>query len=148
VRAGSIIPTQQIVQYTDEAPINPLFLDIYPATLRSQVTYYEDDGRSFQYSTGGYFRRLITQWVSSKFVTLDLHEAEGAYSPPPRTLVARFIDVTAEPKSVKVNGEPVRQVRGDVIEAISEGWVYSKERSQVHVKTPDRRSRISIRLER
>jgi len=30
VRGGAIVPSQQDVQYTDQAPIDPLTLDIYP----------------------------------------------------------------------------------------------------------------------
>src|ERR1017187_3312595 len=51
VRGGAIIASQQDVQYTDQAAIDPLTLDVYPEGTSSRQ-YYEDDGISFDYQRG------------------------------------------------------------------------------------------------
>jgi alpha-glucosidase (family GH31 glycosyl hydrolase) len=42
-RGGAIVPSQQDMQYTDQAPIDPLTFDVDPDGTSSRQ-YYEDDG--------------------------------------------------------------------------------------------------------
>ena len=53
VRAGSIIPSQPLVQSTKETPDGPLTLDIYPGP-DCQGSVYLDDGISLAYRRGGF----------------------------------------------------------------------------------------------
>jgi alpha-D-xyloside xylohydrolase len=53
VRAGSIIPMTEPIQYVDQKPINQIFLDVYPGK-KTTGHLYEDDGSSFDYERGAY----------------------------------------------------------------------------------------------
>ena len=54
VKAGSIIPTMPVLQYTWQDPSAPLYIDIWPsASGVKDYTLYEDDGESLDYKTGG-----------------------------------------------------------------------------------------------
>ena len=59
VRGGAIIPTQQVMEFDHQAPIDPLTLEIYPQGSSSRE-YYEDDGVSLDYQRGVYLHERIT----------------------------------------------------------------------------------------
>ncbi|MEK9136007.1 MAG: TIM-barrel domain-containing protein [Bacteroidota bacterium] len=137
VKAGAIIPTQQVVQYSDQAPIDPLTLTVYPTELQSSLTYYEDDGHSFEYEKGVYFRRTINQWNSSTGITLTISKAEGSYVPPKRSLVVKFVDMAGTPKGVKVNRKTISSLEVNQTPAARSGWVYDKASRTLTVKEED-----------
>ena len=60
VKAGSIIPMHKIIQSTNDDPGDTLFIHLYKGDRQSDYTYYEDDGISFSYLDGDYYKRLIT----------------------------------------------------------------------------------------
>ncbi len=59
VKESSIIPMQSLVQSTAQQPADTLFLHIYQGTIANSYVYYEDDGESYDYENGSYFKRLI-----------------------------------------------------------------------------------------
>jgi alpha-glucosidase len=59
VKAGSIIPMQTLIQSTSEKPADTLFLHVYKGDTINEVVYYEDDGESYNYENGGYYKRTI-----------------------------------------------------------------------------------------
>jgi alpha-glucosidase (family GH31 glycosyl hydrolase) len=50
--------SQQLLQYSDQAPIDPLTLTFYPADSSGSI-YYEDDGHTFRYQSGSCWKRAI-----------------------------------------------------------------------------------------
>jgi alpha-glucosidase len=148
VKAGAIIPTQQVVQSTNQSPIDPLTFTVYPTKLQSTRTYYEDDGISFEYEKGKYFRRTINQRNSSGGITLMLSKAEGSYRPPKRSLVVKFLDAATSPKGVEVNGKQVMSVERTKMDRVTECWSYDSEKSIVWVKSQDKTSEQKIVLEK
>ena len=60
VKAGSIIPMQPKMNYTDERPLDTLILAIYPSRGKeARFTLYEDDGKTLAYQSGNYGQTLI-----------------------------------------------------------------------------------------
>jgi alpha-glucosidase len=110
VRAGAMIPTQQVVQYTTQSPINPLTFSIYPTEGNATFSYYEDDGISFNYEKGMYMKREITQKNSAGSVVLRIGKREGSYVPPKRLLCLRFINMTQEPRYAALNDKRLQRV--------------------------------------
>ena len=90
VRAGSIIPSQPLVQSTKETPDGPLTLDIYPGPdCRGSV--YADDGISLAYKRGVYYRQSFTCGSDETGARhLDIAAAEGSYQPWWRQLRLRL----------------------------------------------------------
>ncbi len=67
-RGGAIIPTQQVIQFDNQAPIDPLTFEVYPGGSLSRE-YYEDDGNSLDYQHGVYFHEhLVTLDTAGRFV--------------------------------------------------------------------------------
>ena len=59
VKAGSIIPMQSLVQSTSMAPTDTLLVHVYKGTAANSFIYYEDDGKSFDYEKGMFYKRNI-----------------------------------------------------------------------------------------
>ncbi|NJK79345.1 MAG: DUF5110 domain-containing protein [Chloroflexaceae bacterium] len=95
VRAGAILPSGPAMQYTDEKPLNPLTLDIYPGM--GIFTLYEDDGISFAYQQGDYCTTTYELVQDGGRLTLTIGERVGNYTPPPRDVVVRVHNVATRP---------------------------------------------------
>ena len=135
VKAGAILPTQQIVQYTDQSPIDPLTLSVYPGNSFSS-DYYEDDGVSFKYQEGDFMHRAYRQERGDKEIMLRITRSEGKYQPPSRELLVRFVDVSKDPRSVLVSG--VVLDKG--------GWSYDASARILTVKTKDTTEEMTIEV--
>jgi hypothetical protein len=59
VRAGSIIPTGPKMDHSDQAPLDPLTLDVYVGRRAAAFSLYEDDGISLEYRKGAYAQTAI-----------------------------------------------------------------------------------------
>lgn len=80
VRGGAIIPHQPLVQSTSEKPQGPLELRVYPGPDCSG-SVYTDDGHTFAYKQGHYFRQSFTCEATSSGVTVKLAAPEGDFTP-------------------------------------------------------------------
>ena len=80
VRAGSIIPTQPLIQNTDEIPKGPLELHVYPGPQCSGSIYL-DDGHTFRYQKGEYLRQSFSCESNDKAIRVTFHAREGSYVP-------------------------------------------------------------------
>ena len=79
VKESSIIPMQSLVQTTAEAPTDTLTVHIYNGGIPNEFTYYEDDGKSYNYEHGDYYKRdlkfnpaghlIIFDEVSGNFIS-------------------------------------------------------------------------------
>ena len=80
VRGGAIIPQEPLIQTTAEKPQGPLELRVYPGPDCSG-SVYSDDGHTFDYKQGHYFRQSFTCEATAQGVTVKLGKAEGDYTP-------------------------------------------------------------------
>ena len=80
VRSGSIVPTQPLIQNTDETPKGPLALHVYPGPQCSGSIYL-DDGHTFRYQKGDYLRQSFSCESNDKAVRVTFHAREGSYVP-------------------------------------------------------------------
>ena len=78
VKESSIIPMQTLVQSTAFAPSDTLLLHIYKGSVPNSYVYYEDDGRSFEYETGMYYRRTITYNAAENKLIIKKAEGQSA----------------------------------------------------------------------
>ena len=59
IKAGAIIPMQSVVQSTSEKGDGILEINIWYGEKESSFVYYEDDGSSYDYQQGVYYKREI-----------------------------------------------------------------------------------------
>ncbi len=87
VRAGAILPMAPLMQYTDEKPLDPLTLEIYPGS--GTFSLYEDDGHSYEYIGGEFCHTDYRTTGASSGVVLEISQREGLYAPPSRRVLVR-----------------------------------------------------------
>jgi alpha-glucosidase len=74
VKESSIIPMQSLVQSTAQQPTDTLVVHVYNGSVNNKYVYYEDDGESFNYEKGAYYKRTITFDAAKKSVTFGAVE--------------------------------------------------------------------------
>lgn len=59
VKAGSIIPLQSVVQYTDQKPSDTVELHVYFGSDKSTFLWYDDDGTTYSFEKGDFYKRVV-----------------------------------------------------------------------------------------
>jgi alpha-glucosidase len=77
VKESSIVPVQSQVQSTSEKPSATLAIHIYKGDVDNSVTYYEDDGATFAYEKGAYYKRTISYDAAGRRIVFGA--VEGSY---------------------------------------------------------------------
>ncbi len=123
VRGGAIIPTGPTMCYTDEHPLNPLTLDLYPGN--GCLTLYEDDGHSFAYEQGEFCTTTYQ---------LEEHEGEGKMR---LTIAARQGGFTPPSRRLIIHAHHAYAVRQQQASACSQEAQYDLERSKLTLELDD-----------
>ena len=76
VKESSIIPMQSLVQSTSIKPTDTLTVNVYEGAVDNKYVYYEDDGESYAYENGSYYKRTITYNPAKKAIIFA--KAEGS----------------------------------------------------------------------
>jgi hypothetical protein len=138
VREGAIIPHQQLVQYSDEAPIDPLTLGLWPAEQQTEFTLYEDDGVSRDFEAGVFRRLRYTLQRHAAGATLQVAKAEGPYVPPARRLVLKVARVDGGATGVSVAGAALPALSSlDALATAQQGWIHDANERVLWAVVPD-----------
>jgi alpha-glucosidase len=78
VKGGSVLTMQSLVNHTGEKPTDTLVVHVYNGKKAIPFTYYEDDGESYQYETGSFYKRTIVLDASKRQVTFGKTEGSLA----------------------------------------------------------------------
>lgn len=110
VRAGSIVPTGEVMQYTDEKKPEHLTLDVYTGS-DGTFTLYEDEGVNFNYEKGAYAYIPIAWDEASQTLTISERKGKFAGMLESRRFMIRFIDgETVTSQEIGYTGDKI-QVR-------------------------------------
>ena len=100
IKQGAIIPTQKALNYTSEEAVSEIMLDIFPSSAQSSFRLYDDDGSSYDYESGEYFKQTVTaQDRGTAGVSVDLSTRTGSYASSYQVYL------------VKLHGKAASQVR-------------------------------------
>ena len=147
-RAGAIIPTRQVVEYVEQAPIDPLTFEIYPQGDSSRE-YYEDDGVSYAYRKGVYLRETLSVVDRKDGMTVKISSREGSYSPPPRSLIFRIHGQQSLPRDIKLGERGLPMVASpELLGKAQEGAAYDPESRIVWIKVRDQASPFAVTFEK
>lgn len=128
VPEGAILFRVPVIESTADWPAAELTFDIF-AHGATERQYYEDDGSSFAFEHGGYFKRTVS--VSPGRVVLSA--AEGSFAPRhPANIIA--LHFASAPQSVTLNGTALT---GDAVH-------FDSVRSVLTVRVPQSRERQTI----
>jgi alpha-D-xyloside xylohydrolase len=101
VKAGTILPLADIMQYSSEKPLDNIELRIYPGN-DGNYALYQDEGDNYNYEKGKY--STIQFSYNDKTSSVKVNEIQGEYKGMKRKLNIHLVKVTEE-KGVGVNKE-------------------------------------------
>jgi len=104
VKAGSIIPLAEDMQYTSEKPWDYLTLKVYPGK-NAEFDLYEDEGDNYNYLDGKYSSIKIS-WNDRKRV-LTIDNRKGSYEGMPARRIFNVVMPDGKTKEIKYYGKRV-----------------------------------------
>ena len=123
VRDGAIVPMAPPMQYTNQKPVDPLIVTVFPfqTVATSKYELYEDAGNTRAYQTGQFARTELSAAAKGNELTVTIAGAKGSYPGMP---TSRGYEIRLPgdwpPQSVTVNGKPVNYTPN----AGKAGWRY------------------------
>ncbi|TPG07335.1 glycoside hydrolase family 31 protein [Rhodanobacter glycinis] len=81
VRDGAIIPTQPVMDHVGEHPVTQLDVEVFPAGMRTQFDYYDDDGATYDYEHGAYFSQSLAVQRHGDTVQFETGAVTGSFKP-------------------------------------------------------------------
>lgn len=152
VRSGAIIPAQPRMNRTDEKPVDPLMLHIWPGES-GRTRVYEDDGRTVRYRKGECAWTPVSQKPVGELagdLDITIGPVEGRFDglPAERRYELRIYDVPPD-TAARLNDSGMPESKS----ADEPGWAYDYEQfslivrvgpqatdQEVHVRLPVRLS--------
>ena len=151
VRAGAIVPMQPAMLHTEQKPVDPLIVNIWPLAPGTSSNYsvYEDSGVSVEYQRGVFARTPIkaTQLSRSRsdVLRVEIGPVEGSF---PGMLKARSYELRlpAEwpPDLVVVNGKPISEGGAD---RPASGWRFEGNTLTTVIPVPSTRVTGKVTVE-
>jgi alpha-glucosidase (family GH31 glycosyl hydrolase) len=89
VKAGSIIPTQQVTSYIGNKTPEGIIWEIFPKG-QSKFTLYEDDGESYNYLKGEVAKTVLECSENEKEIVITVNPRSGSYSNMPEKRTHSF----------------------------------------------------------
>lgn len=102
-KAGELVLRQSLVQHTMQQPADTLELTVYGGDSISVFEYYEDDGISYHYQDGTYYKRNIT--IDCRRRELKFEQPQGTYISKFKFLKIEFIGTLAEVVNLIADGK-------------------------------------------
>jgi len=133
IKSGAIIPMQPKMNNTEEKPVNPLILNIFPGN-KGLTKVYDDEGNNQNYKTGDYTFTEISFEKSGNNMKVAIEPIKGSYPGMIETRAYELrLPVTFPPTSVEVNGKALNYNKN--IE--SDSWSYNGQKLTTIIKTAE-----------
>ncbi len=129
VRAGSILASQPPQDYTGQQPIPEIILDIFPTAQEARFVYYDDDGATYAYEQGEYYRQSVQASVSGETTRISLEKPSGSFHFSLRSYLIHMHG-TKPATTVLLNGHPLLQAPANELETSASGtlWVNREDK--------------------
>ncbi len=106
IKAGAIIPMQNVIQNTSEKGDGILTVHIWNGEIGNSFTYYEDDGSTYQNEKGIYYQRAIRFNPVQKQINFEV--VKGSYSSRFQQIRLVLHGFPKTLKSLKLNGKSAK----------------------------------------
>lgn len=106
IKAGTVLPLREVMQYTKEKTPDYLELNIYYSETESTSMMYEDAEEGHQYKNGDYLVKTFSMTSTDNELNIDV-DREGNFSPSYSVIKVNIIGVPFEISSVTVDGKQV-----------------------------------------
>lgn len=127
VKNGAIIPTMEVQDYVGERPVKNVTVDVFPDASPSTFTYYDDDGATYDYEKGVFFKQEIRARADARGVAVTVGPRTGTYSPALEWYTFKIHGPACG--SLIVDGKPARKLGTlqELESSGSEGWAASTD---------------------
>ena len=127
IRDGSILATQPPQDYTDQSPVPEVTLNVFPSSTTANFVYYDDDGVTYAYEKGAFYRQPIEALRSAKEDFLTLKAPTGSFFPPLHTFLIRVHGRASH--SVSLNGKAMafQASEQSLLDSTKTGWTASQD---------------------
>ena len=127
VKKGAIIPSMEVQNFVGERPVNSVSVDVFPDSAPSTFVYYDDDGATYDYEKGSFFKQEIKAREEADGISLDLSSPTGAYSPTLRWYTFRIHGAVCG--ALTIDAQPVREMGGlpELEKSDGAGWAASTD---------------------
>lgn len=116
IKAGAIIPMQNVIQSTSDKGDNVMYLNIWYGDDPNSFTYYEDDGTTYNYKQGRYYERSISFSPEDHEIAFNI--VQGDFDSRFRSVELILHDFPAG-SGYTVNGQPVKTGARATIQTVS-----------------------------
>lgn len=129
VRSGSIIATEVSGENTDAMRPKQIVLDIFPSQQHlATFTFYDDDGISYNYEHGVYYRQVITASSTAAGTEIHIAAPTGTFQTSVRTYLLR-VHGDKVPHTVCFNDHFISQQENvDSTAGSNPHWATAKDR--------------------
>ena len=149
VRDGSILATQPASPGNQLSPAAPLVLDVFPSASRQAAfLVYDDDGNTYAYEKGEFFRQEVAATRSAASTQVALAAATGTFKPHFTSYIVRAHQAAA---AVAIDGTPLHKfATPEAFRASTDpGWVSSTDRfggvTEVRIPVEGRKHSMVLR---
>lgn len=128
IKKGAIIPTQPAMNYVDEKPVTTITLSIFPDENAARFAYYDDDGQTYDYEKGIYYRQIISAQTTGEGVSVKMEAPEGSFNPPLKHYLCKVYgpqparNVFHDGRELPICGSPQ-----ELENSSAEGWFSSND---------------------
>ena len=128
VHDGTIIASQPVQDYVDEHPVTEVKLDVFPARTAGSFTYYDDDGTTYAYERGAYYRQPIHVLNVGTLTNLQFESPTGSFEPALRSYIVRVHGRNA--LAVLMTGKPLpkKLTEAQLMKTDESGWANGHDR--------------------
>ncbi|MFH5884210.1 glycoside hydrolase family 31 protein [Halalkalibaculum sp. DA3122] len=106
IKAGTVLPMRELMQYTGEKDPEKLGLLVYHGDQPAESPLYEDTGQGYGYKKGEYRHTIFRFESNSQGIRLSAG-SEGAYNPLYNHIEVTFIGLPFKPGHCKADGKEV-----------------------------------------
>jgi len=124
LRQGGVVPMSQFLQYSDQAPVDPLYVEAFAGVEEGTFRLHEDDGDSHDYLAGEYSQRTYASVLTATGAKVTAKQTGGSWTPPQRTIVVHLRRVDHAVQAVVLDGTALPEV-GEIAEVVAGAWTPS-----------------------
>ncbi|MBA9084640.1 alpha-glucosidase [Fontibacillus solani] len=140
IKKGAIIPTAPVMNYIGEKPVDVVTVDAFPSPSETGFDYYDDDGATYGYENGQFFKQhfSVVEESAGKY-RFSTAAPLGTYTPEAKYYLIKLHGAAGS--LVTSNGADMSKVQdlSQLNQLSGEGWTTGKDQygevTYVKVKT-------------
>jgi alpha-glucosidase len=127
VKKGAIIPTMEVLNYVGERPVKNVAVDVFPDASTSTFVYYDDDGATYDYEKGSFFKQEIRASADARGTSLSLGPRTGDYSPALQWYTFKIHGPAGGPLTIDSKPAPQTGTLQALENSAEEGWTVASD---------------------